>query len=168
MKRYLVEEAKCGVTRGGWACGPVPGNVVVTIKFKANNKSRWFSIVEFDGMPNYFLSDTDGHNILMEEEGNDAFMAFSEKNSISSLDGIDLGGDYESLFSNISEDPDNPVVPLLRYAVALVRCDMDEVEELIEMAQGRYTDELDIPVSDVEEDFVDDEDEDEEDDDEDE
>ena len=37
---------------------------------------------------------------------------------------------------------------------ALARCEMDEVEGLIQMASGKYYDEPDIPSSDVEEDFM--------------
>ena len=29
----LIEEIKCGITEGGFACGPVDGNVVVSMKF---------------------------------------------------------------------------------------------------------------------------------------
>ena len=33
MKRYLIEDAKCGLTEGGMACGPVSGNAVVSVKY---------------------------------------------------------------------------------------------------------------------------------------
>ena len=42
---------------------------------------------------------------------------------------------------------------MIRYLFALVRCDRDDVERIIEMAKGRYVDELDIPISDVEENY---------------
>ena len=34
MKRYFIEDAQCGITEGGMACGPVGGNVVATVRFK--------------------------------------------------------------------------------------------------------------------------------------
>ena len=52
--------------------------------------------------------------------------------------------------------PPIPVIPLIRYIIALVRCDMSEVGSIIAMAEGKYADELDIPVSDVEEEYTED------------
>jgi hypothetical protein len=37
--------------------------------------------------------------------------------------------------------------------IALTRCPLDQVENLPNMARGKYVNELDIPASDVEEDF---------------
>ena len=61
--------------------------------------------------------------------------------------------DYDDLFEGIRQEPNNPAVPLIRYMIALVRCAMEDVEPLIRMAQGRYADEVDIPVSDLEEEY---------------
>ena len=38
----------------------------------------------------------------------------------------------------------------------MIRCELDEVNGLIEMAKNRYADELDIPMSDVEEEWLED------------
>ncbi len=77
-----------------------------------------------------------------------------QEHQIDNLDGIEFREDFDELFENIYSDKDNPVVPLIRYIVTLVRCEMDDVEPLINMAQGKYADELDIPKSDVEEEYL--------------
>ena len=79
------------------------------------------------------------------------------KNFIKILEalGIKFDGDYSTTFESIADDPKNPAIPLVRYLITLVRCDMDDVENLIQMASGKYADQLDIPVSDVEEEFMD-------------
>ena len=59
MKRYLIENAKCGITDGGIACGPVSGSVIATVKFKEGEKSQYFSLAEVSGFPNFFLTDKD-------------------------------------------------------------------------------------------------------------
>ena len=74
---------------------------------------------------------------------------------IHEFDGIAFDDQYSTTFESMAEDPENPAVPLIRYLIALVRCGMDEVEDLIQMASGKYADELDIPASDVEEDYMD-------------
>ena len=55
MKRYVIENASCGITEGGVACGPVFGSVVATIKIK-NDKTQYLSLVEVQGFPNFYLT----------------------------------------------------------------------------------------------------------------
>ena len=57
------------------------------------------------------------------------------------------------IFASFAEDSENPAIPLIRYMITLTRCPLDQVDELLAMAKGRYIDELEIPASDVEEDF---------------
>ena len=68
MKRYLIEEAKCGLTGGGFACGPVAGSVVVTVRFDDGGGTRWLTVAECDGIPNFFLLDRDVHDKAVEED----------------------------------------------------------------------------------------------------
>ncbi len=152
MKRYLIEDTKCGVTAGGMACGPVPGDVVVTIKYNDGTESGWLNIVEVLGIPNYFLTEKDIYDDLMENDFDDEFTDYLEEHSISSFNGLDVG-ENSDVFCSISENPDNLAIPLIRYAIALVRCSMEELEELIEMGRGKYADELDVPASDLEEEY---------------
>ena len=155
MKRYIIEDAKCGIPEGGVACGPADGNVVATVRFRDGGKSRWISLVDVEGIPNVYLSDRDMHEELVKEDLENAeFTAYREEHFIGEFGGIVLGPDYADTFESIAEDPENPAVPLIRYLIALVRCDEDEVDDLIAGAAGRYADELEIPVSDVEEDFL--------------
>ena len=158
MKRYYIEEAKCGLTSGGFACGPVPANVVVTVRFNDGTGTKWISAVECTGIPNYFLLDRDMHDELIEEK--DETIEYVQQYYICDLNGIALDSEYVETCNSIRNDPDNPAVPFVRYIIALLRCSMDEIDGLIEMAAGKYADELDIPVSDVEEDDDDDDDED--------
>ena len=156
MKRYFIETAKCGITEGGMACGPVPGNVVVTVQFKEGSTVQWLSLVEFDGIPNVYLSDKDIYEDLVAEDLDDEkFTEYMNENFIQEFNGIKFDDDYSTTFESIADDPKNPAIPLVRYLIALVRCDMDDVENLIQMASGKYADQLDIPVSDVEEEFMD-------------
>ncbi len=42
----------------------------------------------------------------------------------------------------------------MKNLIALVRCEMDEIEEIIAMGTGKYADEISIPVCDAEEDYL--------------
>ena len=151
MKRYLIEEAKCGISNGGMACGPVPGSVVASVKVNDGSKVQWLTMSETDGILNVSLSENDIYDKLIEEKFDDDFLTFMEEHFIDDYEGIELGSDYSDILGSISDDPDNPAVPVLRYLIALIRCEMNDVDRLINMAVGHYADELDIPVSDVEE-----------------
>ncbi len=156
MKRYFIEEAKRGITEGGIACGPVSEHVVVTVKFKKDSTTQWISLVEVEGIPNVYLSDKDIHEELVAEDFDDEeFAEYMEEHFISEFNGIEFDVYYSTTFEDIAADPENPAIPLIRYLISLTRCDMDDVEGLVEMASGKYADELDIPASDVEEEFLD-------------
>ena len=154
MKRYLIEEAKCGITDGGVACGPVSGNVVASIKINDGTVTSWLTLVEVDGIVNLFMTDRDIYEEILQEDFSDEFQAYLNSHAIDDVNGLEFSEDYSSAFSSISDDPENPAVPVVRYLIALVRCDMEETEGLIQMATGKYADELDIPAIDVEEDWI--------------
>lgn len=137
------------------ACGPVSGNVVVSAGYFDGDRHGWLSMVEVDGIPVVFQTDEDIFEKLLEEDYRDEeFIRYLQKHSISFFDSIEFGSCYEDTFESIADGKDDPAVPLIRYLIALVRCETDETEHLIEMAVNRYADELDIPVSDVEEEYL--------------
>ena len=153
MKRYLIEVAKCGITNGGMA-----SSVVASIKVNDDTKAQWLSMIETDGILNVSLTDEDIYDKLIEDNYDDEFFAFMEDHFITNYEGIEIGTEYEDILDSIAENPENPAVPVLRYLITLMRCEMDDVEGLISMAVGHYADELDIPMSDVEEEYMEDED----------
>lgn len=159
MKRYLIEEVKCGISEGGMACGPVDGAVVASLKINDGEQTKWLSLVEVMGIPNVTLTDEDIYDRLIADDFSDEFTQFINDHTIESFEGIEIEEGYYSTYSCIQEDPENPAGPLVKYLVALVRCDMEDVDGLIEMAVGKYADELDIPVCDSEEEYLEDQEE---------
>ena len=154
MKRYFIEEAKCGVSEGGIACGPVGGSVVTTVKFNDGEKTGWLSLVEVEGIPNFLLSDRDIHEDLIEEDYDDKeFWDYTLEINIGEFDGIELG-EYEDIFASFADNPENPAVPLVRYMITLTRCPMEEATELLALVKGKFIDEVDIPMSEDEEEYL--------------
>lgn len=148
--RYFVEEIKCGMTKGGFACGPIGGTVVVTIRYRKNDgPSQWLANAEFDGLASIFQTDYDPHDILMSEDDEENQ---NEIAPVNSFEGIEFE-DYEDLFDYFAEHGDDPAIPLLRLLIAVTRCDMDETNALMNAAAGKYADEIEIPIIDIEEEF---------------
>ena len=161
MKNVKIEEVKLGETAGGFACGPVPGSIVCEVAYAENNGTKGFlSVTECCGMPNFFRTPFSMFDeLLADQSSTDRILEIEEK----------YGFDYEGEYINMFEDPDPDWYDLLRYLTAIVRTPEGEDREFIENTTGRWLNQIEIPVSDVEEYFrfdeeEEDEDEDEEDD----
>ena len=155
MKRYFIEEAKCGVSEGGMACGPVSGSVNASVKFRDGGKTFWLTNSEVTGIPNFFLTDKDVFDQLCNDDFSEEFNAYMQECFVSDFEGITLG-EYEEVFESIMEDPENPAIQLVRYLIALTRCKIEEEEGLIELAVGKYIDEVDVPLTTDEEEWTED------------
>lgn len=148
MGKYLVSEVKCGVSEGGVACGPGSGSVVVSVNVTEGDKSFWLSNAEVTGIPNFYLTDQDIYEKLVNDDDEDFYEKLEEK-FIKEFDGIALG-EYDDIFASIRKNVGNPAVSLIRYIILLTRCSMDEVEDIVAMAKGKYVDDIEVPASDVE------------------
>lgn len=148
MGKYYVNEVKCGVIDGGMACGPGSGSVVVSVNVTEGDKSFWLSNTEVTGIPNFYLTDEDIYEKLVNDDDEDFYEKLEEK-FIKEFDGIVLG-EYDDIFASIRKNVGNPAVSLIRYIILLTRCSMDEVEDIVAMAKGKYVDDIEVPASDVE------------------
>ena len=147
-KRFLIEDAKCGITGG-----PLDGIVVTSVKFNDGGKSKWLNLAEVEGIPCFYMTDEEVYDKLIENDFDDEAQEFFDNASVMEFEGITLG-EYDDLFDSIYDNQDNPAVPLLRYVISLTRCDMKDVKKLIKTAVGKYVDEIKIPISDVEDDYL--------------
>lgn len=158
MSRYLIEEVKCGGNDGGTACGPVGDVICVSVKYKKDDEPcRYLELDDVDGIPNFYLSNEDLFDFHMNF---DAYEDEKEvkrfvKDYIEDFDGVNLSGDYTDLFNQLyGEQMNNPVTPLLKYVILAARCSDYDIEKIIELATGKYADEIDIPQGDVEQDYL--------------
>ena len=149
MKRFLIEDAKCGVANAS----PMMGIVATSVKFNDGESSKWFNLAEVDGIPCFYLTEKDVYDVLIENDFDDEMQEFFDKSSILEFEGITLG-EYGDIFDSIYENPDNPAVPFLRYVFALTRCDLKDVDKLVKKAVGKHVDEIKVPISDVEDDYL--------------
>ena len=128
MCRYFIEKIQVGLTDSG-----IPDrNVLVTIQYHKNdNPSQWLSNADCGGICNIFLNDYNAFELLLSGDAEDPQWGVGMTNS---FEGID--------------------VPLMRLLIALTRCSDEEAKSLISNAEGKFVDEIDIPISDIEEDYL--------------
>ena len=149
MARYRVLEAKCGVGAGGMACGPVGGPVVGEIKLADESGEEFYlCLAEVDGIPNWFRTDRSTIEEQLEESSDEVFDYLN--------DHYTDAGEYVDVFV----DTDAELYQAYRYLIYLVRCEMDQVDSFIESTEGKFLDEMEIPMSDLEEDYMEDQEED--------
>lgn len=150
MERFLIEEAKCGVAD----TVPMISVVISSVKFSDGKKSQWLNLTEVDGIPTFHLTDEDVFDILMRDDFGDEETDMFDNALSDEFFGIDLLGGYDEIFDSIYDDPENPVVPFIRYIIALTRCKIEDEKELVEAAVGKYVDEIKVPISDAEDDYL--------------
>lgn len=155
MSRIYIAECKCGVSKGGFACGPVEGSVNAAVKFTVDGVSKWLTNSEFTGIPNFYLTDESVFERFMDDDLTDEFGEYLDPHYLKEFEGIFLAGEYDMIVKSLEENENNPASALIRFVIALTRCDNEEIESLIRMGTGHYVEELDIPLSDVEEEIMD-------------
>ena len=149
MKRFLIEQAKCGIAESV----PMFGVVVTSVKYNDGESSKWFHLVEVDGIPCFYLTDEDAYDMFITNEFDDEDEEMLDNSYIAEFNGISLGT-YEEVFDSIYKNPDNPAAEFIRYVITLTRCDLEDVQKLVEMAVGKYVDEIKVPASDEEDDYL--------------
>lgn len=127
---------------------------MTTVKYRCGDETKWFSLVEVLGTPNFLLSEKDIHDRLVEgEDGDKDFWDSVYAANIGEFNGIELG-EYMDIYASFQEDPENPAIPLIRYMIALTQCPMEDTERLAAMGKGKFADELDIPMSEDEKEYL--------------
>ena len=145
MKNVKIEEVKLGCTGTGFACGPLPGNIVCEVAYAEDDGTKGFlSVIECSGMPNFFRTPFPMYEELLANEPDEDRIQEIEENY-----SFDYDGEYENMFA----DPDPDWFDLLRYITAIVRAPEGEDQDIIDITTGRWLNQIEIPVSDVEEDF---------------
>ncbi len=146
MKRYFIEEAKCGYSKGIMR-PPIPYAVIAGVRFREDDgEAKWFFLNEFNGMPMFFISEEDFFDLILNEDG--SAIGRMGPLILSEFEGIKFGrGKYDA--ESLAENDGNPAAALVRYLIALVKSERKDVAGLVEAAKGKYADELDIPKIDL-------------------
>ena len=146
MKKFLVEDIKVGVSKGGIACGPVDGLVVAEICLRDTETSAvvFHALTEVGGTLNFTQSDRSTFDIQVEENYEDGDSWAIVEKSFS-------GGysDYEEFYEDLTTcDEEHQLIwKLLAY---LVRAGWDKITETKDYCTGKLLSEIELPVCDAE------------------
>lgn len=147
MHEYVIKRASYQIGEDGVACGPAFGPVVAEVVTEENGKDVYFTISDFDGMPEIYKT----KKSVMQ-----SILAMDEDKMDDIQNHTVWSGDYDDL-----EEETGPDSLIYRYLAYLSRASEDETKALIKASTGKKLGEFEIPEYDD-----DDEDDEEEDDDE--
>lgn len=154
MSNYKILDAKYGITDGGMACGPVSGYVVATIKFECEGKIQYLSIDDYESFPTFYLTDEDIFNNLISEVDDEAFLDLRDSHELYEIDDIDLSThEYFDIYDSLYQKGSGPAYSLIKFAIAVVRLDVEDTNKLINESIGKYVTEIDIPETEDEKDY---------------
>lgn len=136
MARFFIMNVKAGD-----ACDPMEGPVVAEAQLKDEQSREFFiSLAEADGLPNFFMTQSSTYEEqLCYDNMDDELIELLEESYFA-------GGAYEDVFRK--KDP--MWIDVFRYLTYLVRCRPEEEGTFIEATKGCWTDEIVIPLTDVE------------------
>ena len=143
---YLIKGIRYGITEGGMACGPVSGNVVASIEFQDDDKVRFLSMVEVFGIPEFYFSEENIYDELLEES--EDFIDKANSLIINEFNGIELE-EYEDIMEELKKPYNEEDKALIKLLIAVVRLDYDEADKLIEESVGKYIKDINIPDTDL-------------------
>ena len=143
---YLIKGIRYGITEGGMACGPVSGNVVASIEFQDDNKVSFLSMVEVFGVPEFYFSEEDIYENLLEDS--EDFIDKANSLIINEFNGIELE-EYEDIMEELKKPYNEEDKALIKLLIAVVRLDYDEADKLIEESIGKYIKDINIPDTDL-------------------
>ena len=150
MKKFLIENISVGVSKGGIACGPVSGLVVAEISLRdtETNEVSYHSLTEVSGTLNFTQSSKSTFDIQIKENYDDEASWSIVENGYSG-GYSDYGEFYEDL---VSSDEERRLI--WKLLACLVRANWDEVAEMKGLYEGKYLDEIEIPVCDAEQEYM--------------
>lgn len=158
MGKHLIEDVKVGVSAGGMACGPIPGNVVTEVQLRdvEDNSVMFYGITEVEGISNYMISAESLYDIQIKDDTDDeAAWAKVEAAQIVDAECEDEQMNLQWEKNRAAYNEDDPVWKLLAY---LVWADWDKVNEIKPKCIGKYIEDIEIPeVEDEDEEYLDDE-----------
>ena len=148
MGKKRVEWVKYGIGGGVGPCGPGPGYVASEAKIQMEDgEISYFSLVDLEDFPSFYRTD---ESVLDKHLALDVDEDFLEK--LNTECNIPLEGWAESYADENLEHKD--VFLLL---AAVTRLDYDETDALIQKARGKYIDEIDLPLTDIQRNALEDE-----------
>ena len=138
-KRFFIENARVGVSDG--YCGSSTGTVNVVVKYNDGIDTKWLTVSEVFGIPNFFVTNFDIFDKIMKKEWNAEFTNLIECSSVDEFEGIKLG-EYSKIEEELDHSKDNPASALIKYVIELTIRSDEETKQLITSGEGKFADQI--------------------------
>ncbi len=154
MKSFLIEDVRVGISKGGMACGPVGGHVVAEVQVRdmESGEQSWHSLAEVEGTLNFIETNESTFDTQIEED-------FDNEEAWQTVKDGDAGGycDYYEFYDDLTahDTCDEDHAPIWKLLAYLVRADWDETESFKTECIGKRLNDLEIPVCDAEQNYLD-------------
>ena len=151
MKRFLIENVRVGISKGGIACGPVPGNVIGEIVLRdEDGKAAYHCLAEVSGTLNFYESESSIYQGQIDEDFNNAEFANHMESSFT--EGYD---NYYDFYEEVNAmQPLSVTARIRKYLAYIVRADWPEVDRLKADTIGKRVSDIQIPLCDAEAEYL--------------
>ena len=148
MRNIVIEDAQVGITAGGMACGPVMGHVVAEARIREGEKISYYGLVVVEGIHLFYHKDESRYEMEIaeeydENEDEDSFVSES----------FETAEDFYYSFDELKEE-DEAHALLLKYLIYIADEGWDETKALIEQSRGKEVGSFEIPVSEIEREYL--------------
>ena len=126
--------------------------VIVSLKVMGEG-CNWLTLVDDNGTPKFYSSQEDIFALRKKGEVR-SWLKEIETCRITEFEGLKLG-EYNDVFFSIYNDIENPACKLIRYMIDLIFAkDGEEITDLMHLPMGRSIDEVNVPISYIEENYL--------------
>ena len=147
MTRYYIESVRSGASEGGMACGPVSDVVVTEAKVRTEEGKEFFiAYADVCGMPHFAQDEKSLYSVMTMEDDSEEEIERMNRNCVA----------YDSSMDFYCEAEDSEEYRLKKYIMCINNLSQEEAEALINATQGKWLDQIEIPVTDEERDAIED------------
>ena len=151
MKRFLIEDVCVGISNGGIACGPVPGNVIGEIVLRdEDRKATYHCMTEVSGMLNFYESESSLYQGQIAEDFDNA--GFADPLESSFTDAYDCYYDFYE--ETNAMQPLSVTARIRKYLAYIVRADLPKIDRLKADTIGKLISDIEIPLCDAEAEYL--------------
>ena len=138
MKRFLIEDVRVGISKGGIACGPVPGNVIGEIVLRDEDRNATYHcMAEVSGTLNFYESESSIYQGQIDEDFDNA--EFADLMESSFTEG------YDSYYDEVNAmQPLSVTARIRKYLAYVVRADWPEIDSLKADTIGKLISDIEI------------------------
>ena len=150
MKQFLIEDVKVGISEGGIACGPIGGAVIAEMKLRSEDGTVvYHSLSEVEGTLNFYETEESTFERQVADDFDDDFVELMQQSYTAGY--LDYDEFYEELNKQL---PLNNSDLIHKYLAYVVRTSWDEVDRFKAATVGKQIGNFEIPVCDMEEEYL--------------